>query len=259
LGGLVELQELLDEWLVAGWQNRPHAGLRDPCSPGRMFTPNEKYAALVQAAGYVPVALSADDYIELLPATWRVINAYGIKISHRVYDGDALNPLRRQPSGVAERRNLWEVHHDPYDVTRVWLRNHRDGGWITLFRKHLRSTPAPFGELAWNHALGQLRAQGKDPTEAEIAAAVGNLLERAHRAPEPGGTQRGSSRRDRRVVARTHAAPSALSPPPTTPTGPGAPVRGAGPRPDPEPDEEPLAEVIPLAVFDAHEEAKRWW
>ena len=68
---LLELQELLDEWIIAAWQNRPHDGLRDPPIPGRTFTPNEKYAALVEAAGYVPVALSAEDYVELLPATWR--------------------------------------------------------------------------------------------------------------------------------------------------------------------------------------------
>ena len=53
---MAELQELLDEWLVAFWLNRPHDGLRDPEHPGRAFTPNEKYAALVEAAGYVPVA-----------------------------------------------------------------------------------------------------------------------------------------------------------------------------------------------------------
>lgn len=68
---LPQLQELFDEWVIARWQNRPHDGLRDPLAPGRTFTPNEKYSALVKAAGYVPVALSADDYIELLPAEWR--------------------------------------------------------------------------------------------------------------------------------------------------------------------------------------------
>ncbi|WP_416482880.1 hypothetical protein [Streptomyces sp. CL12] len=44
LWSLLELQELLDEWIVAQWQNRPHDGLRDPAIPGRSFTPNEKYA-----------------------------------------------------------------------------------------------------------------------------------------------------------------------------------------------------------------------
>ncbi len=118
LWSLMELQELLDELLI-GWQNRPHDGLRDPAAPGRAFTPNEKYAALVQAAGYVPVALSAEDYIELLPAAWRAINAYGVKISHRVYDSEELNPFRGQRSGVPAKQNLWEIHRDPYDVSRV--------------------------------------------------------------------------------------------------------------------------------------------
>jgi putative transposase len=67
---LPELQDLLDQWLVI-WQSRPHDGLRDPLHPGRAFSPDEKYAALTETAGYVPLALSPDDYIELLPATWR--------------------------------------------------------------------------------------------------------------------------------------------------------------------------------------------
>ena len=57
LWSMLELQDLLDEWLIAFWQNRPHDGLRDPVHPGQAFTPNEKYAALVETAGYVPVAL----------------------------------------------------------------------------------------------------------------------------------------------------------------------------------------------------------
>jgi transposase InsO family protein len=81
LWSMAELQELLDEWLVAFFLNRPHDGLRDPEHPGRAFTPNEKYAALIEAAGYMPVALTDDDYIELLPAEWRRVNAYGIRLA----------------------------------------------------------------------------------------------------------------------------------------------------------------------------------
>ncbi|HEY5985071.1 MAG TPA: integrase [Streptosporangiaceae bacterium] len=108
---LPELQDLLDQWIIAEWQNRPHDGLRDPLRPGRAFTPNEKYAALTETAGHVPLALSPDDHIELLPAAWRAVNAYGIKISRRVYDGAELNPLRMQHSGVTARKGLWEVHY----------------------------------------------------------------------------------------------------------------------------------------------------
>ena len=176
---LGELQELLDEWVIAAWQNRPHDGLRDPAHPGRAFTPNEKYAAMVEAVGYVPVALSADDYIELLPARWQVINAYGIKVNRRTYDGQELNPFRQQPSGVKEHKDRWEIHYDPYDVSRIWVRDHWNGGWITVFWTQLHRVAAPFGELAWDHA----RSGQPGATEEELADAVADLLQRASQGP----------------------------------------------------------------------------
>lgn len=250
---LLELQELLDEWIVAAWQNRPHDGLRDPAHPGRAFTPNEKYAALVETAGYVPIALSPTDYIELLPACWRAINAYGVKIGHRTYDSEQLNPLRRQRSGVRERKNLWEIHYDPYDVSRVWVRDHWNGGWIMLFWKHLHRVPAPFGELAWDHVRGRLPAA----TEEEIADAVADLLQRAHRGPADPAPKK-ASRRDRQVVARTRATP-ASSPPESA----GKPPRRPAPTPDDDAadgvEPQTLAKVIPLGIFDPFREADKRW
>jgi hypothetical protein len=250
---LMELQELLDEWLVV-WQNRPHDGLRDPVHPGRVFSPNEKYAALVETAGYVPVALSADDYVELLPATWRAINSYGVKISHRTYDDKALNPLRHQRSGVKERRDLWEIHYDPYDVSRVWVRNHWTGGWITVFWKQLHRVAAPFGEMAWDHTRRAL----PEATEEEIADAVADLLKRAHQGPDDSDSIGSAklSRRDRRVAARTKASP------PTTPMPPEpAPVEATADEPDRPSDSLPdgIAKVIPLPIFDPFAEADKRW
>ena len=119
----------------------------------------------------MPLALSPDDHIELLPATWRAVNAYGIKISRRVYDGAELNPLRMQHSGVTARKGLWEIHHDPYDISRIWVRDHWNGGWITVFWTQLHRVAAPFGELAWDHARkllpgrhrGRARRRGRGP------------------------------------------------------------------------------------------------
>lgn len=234
----VELQALLEEWIVAAWQNRPHDGLRDPAAPARRFTPNEKYAALVQACGYVPVALSGQDHVELLPARWRAVNSYGVKIDHRIYDAEELNPLRRQRSGITAKRDLWEVHYDPYDVSRVWVRNHWDGGWITLFWRQLTTPPAPFGESAWDHTLGHPRPG--DTTSTELADAADSLRERAHCGPTP-------------VEAPT----------PATPDLQATPVPGAAAQPDDQPagsgEGGTLAKVIPLSVFDAREEANRWW
>ena len=64
-----------------------------------------------------------------------------------------LNPMRRQPSGIKEKKDLWEIHHDPYDVSRIWVRDTEGGGWVTAFWKHLHRAPVPFGELAWDHTV----------------------------------------------------------------------------------------------------------
>lgn len=77
------------------------------------------------------------------------------------------------------------MYHDPYDVTRIWVRNHHDGGWVTVPWTHLKTTPMPFGELAWEHARSLLARRGSDPvTEQEIAQAVNDLLDRAGREPQ---------------------------------------------------------------------------
>ncbi|MEU6370873.1 transposase family protein [Streptomyces sp. NPDC046931] len=207
LWSLPELQGLLDEWIVV-WQNRPHDALRDPDSPKRAFTPNEKYAMLLESCGYVPAPFSGEDYVELLPERWQAINSYGIRINHRTYDDGELTPLRRQHSGVMEKKGLWEVHYDPYDVSRIWVRNRRGepARWITVFWKHLYPVGVPFGEMAWDHA----REQVPGGTEAQFADAAADLLRRAH----DGLSLRKTVRPDTR--SGTGGSPPAPGPPPPT-------------------------------------------
>ena len=275
LWSLMQMQNLLDEWLIAVWQNRVHEGLRDPLHPQRVFSPNQKYAALIETAGYVPVPLSGEDFIELLPATWRAVNAYGIKVSNRTYDAEQLNPIRQQKSGVAARNGLWEVRHDPYDVSRVFVRG--PDGWITCQWKYLEKVPAPFGELAWDHVSGRLAEQGRgDASELERAQAVDELLRRAYHGPPddagadtagppgtPGRRSRKLTARDRRVAARARAATASSSKAAALPEDApqGQPAATAGDKPEsPQQDSgEPIAKVIPLGIFNAHEEAKKRW
>lgn len=242
-----ELQDLLDEWVVALWQNRPHDGLRHPEAPGRALSPNEQYTLLVETAGYAPVPISAEDYIELLPAEWRTINAYGVKINHRRYDAAALNPYRRQHSGVTAKGGLWEVHYDPYDLSRVWVRGHRDGGWIAADWTRLGAKAAAFGDHAWEHAKRLLADQGvKRPGEDAIAAVVEDLLDRAEAGPA------GKPTASDRVAARTRA---------TAPAQRTAPAPAPRDEPDLEDDDadEGLADVVPLPVFDARKESMKRW
>ena len=190
----------------------------------------------------MPLALSPEDYIELLPATWRAVNAYGIKISRRVYDGKELNPLRMQHSGVTARKGLREVHHDPYDISRIWVRDHWNGGWITVFWTQLHRVAAPFGELAWDHArTADARAPPRpnSPTRSRTCS------------PGPAGARRlrgPAAKRERRVAARTRAAG-----PPVPPAGPET-SRGRGGRNG----EGDGAAIVPMPIFDPFREAEKW-
>jgi hypothetical protein len=246
LWSLPELQDLLDEWIVH-WQNRPHEGLRDPDHPGRLFTPNQKYAALVEACGYVPVALSGQDYVELLPAAWRAVNSYGIRINNRTYDSPELGPMRLRDSGVTAKRGLWEVHRDPYAVSYVWVRDHRgDGGWVQATWKYLNRAPVPFGDLAWDHVSHQLPRA----TEEELAQAVADLLTRAHAGPDRPTAKKDRKTKpakgERQVAARTKAAPPTVpSPAPEPPRQPEAEAPA---------EDDDLAEVIPLGLFNPLED-----
>lgn len=194
---LAELQDLLDEWIVAGWQPRPHDALRDPLAPARALSPNEKYAALVAASGYLPLTLTGEDYLELLPVAWRQVNAYGIRICYRTYDCPELGPYRLQHSGLTARRGLWEVHYDPYDAGHVFVRT--QDGWITVPWTHLPMISAPFAEFTWQHARRMAAEKGSDDTnETEVARVLDDLLARAQAGP--------ADKRAGRVAARTRAA-----------------------------------------------------
>ncbi|MFJ4843719.1 Mu transposase C-terminal domain-containing protein [Streptomyces sp. NPDC088746] len=237
-----ELQNLLDEWVLAGWQARPHDALRDPFRPGKAISPNDKYASLVAAAGYLPLVLRGEDYLELLPVAWRAINDYGVRIAHRTYDSAELGPYRRQHSGHAARRGLWEVHYDPYDLSQVFVRT--EGGWVTAPWVHLPLVAAPFAEFTWAHARRLAAEAGLDDTnEVAVARVLDALLTRAEHGPD---------RQSARVLGRTRAA-AALP----------APSAAPAIESDPEPEQEssaapPAATVVPFGVFDAHAEAERW-
>jgi transposase InsO family protein len=231
-----ELADLFDEWVIAGWQSRPHEGLHSPFLPARALSPNDVYALMVSRSGYLPVCLTGDDYIELLPVEWRKINDYGIRIDYCTYDCRELGPYRRQSSGITVKGGLWEVHHDPYDLSHVWVRDARAGGWITVPWTRLNEVCAPFADFTWRHARSLLAARGADDTnETAIAVAVQQLLDRAETGP------------NRRVMARTRAA-AAL---------PLRPEEDRSSTEDQEPDEESLETVIPFGVFDAFTDGRR--
>ncbi|MEV0826354.1 Mu transposase C-terminal domain-containing protein [Nonomuraea rubra] len=248
-----QLQDLLDEWLICGWQHRPHDALRDPFSPRRAMSPNDRYAALVAAAGYLPLVLSGEDYLELLPVKWQKINAYGIQIDYRTYDCPELGPWRLQHSGVAAKNGLWEIHYDPYDLSQVFVRT--PDGWVSAPWTHLPMVAAPFADFTWRYARRLAAEAGLDDTnETVVARVLDALLTRAQAGPADDGDGLWDGA-GARVVARTIVGAAAHRLPALEPAGTQSPelpeaVEKSG--------EALTGTVVPLGIFDAEAEAERW-
>ncbi|MGO4613756.1 Mu transposase C-terminal domain-containing protein [Nocardia sp. 2YAB30] len=257
---LPELQELFDEWVICGWQTRPHDGLRHPFNPDQAASPNDAYATLVAAAGYVPVALTGEDYIELLPADWRAITDTGVQIEYRTYNSPELRLWAGQSSGVTSKGGRWEVHFDPYDVSRIWVRNHHGQGWMTAPWTHQAVVGQPFADFTWRASRKIAAQRGVDDTnEMAVAVILAALLRRAETGP-------GADR----VMARTRSAhemtnhlPAELSTAPPTALPP-AHSTAEDADPDGATDEVQVevvaAEVVPFGMFDpfADDLGGRW-
>lgn len=194
---LAQLQDLLDEWVVAGWQHRPHEGLRHPWMPRRALTPNEMWQALIGVCGYVPVPFSMNDYIELMPVRWQAITDSGIRFDYRTYDSRALNDYRGQRSRHAGQDGKWEVHYHPYDPTRIWVR--LPDGFVDVPWIHATQVTLPFTNFTWNHIRKTVSRTGtRDEHELALARALDALLRRASAGQ--------GSPRERTLAARASAA-----------------------------------------------------
>ncbi|MCC9711648.1 transposase [Streptomyces sp. MNU76] len=193
---VAEIQALWEEFLVH-WHHRPHEGLRHPLMPRKALTPNQMWAALLPVAGYVPVPLSADDFVELLPVRWQPITDAGIRFDYRTYDDTCLNGHRGQDSGVRSEKGRWEVHYNPYDPARIWVRlpeGFREVAWI-----HTTSVALPFTHHVWEHICEVVERTGsREEHEAELALALDAFLRKA------AGKEK-LSPAERRVMAKSRA------------------------------------------------------
>ena len=204
--------------------------------------------------------LSAEDYIELLPATWRVINAYGIKISRRTYDGAGAEPAPAAsiPGSTAQQGPAGRSTTTPTTSPGSGSATTTNGGWITVLWTQLRTAPGPVRGAGLGPRPGAARPprqrsghRGRDrpapwqpcwtgPGTGPAASAAGRNARTGRQPPGPGGSPPATAR------------PS--WPRPGQASGTRAAAAGRAARTTTSP-----RRVIPLAFFDAREEAKKWW
>jgi len=139
------LSELLDDWILGVWQNRPHSSLRNPIHPELTYSPNQMLAAAAEVTSTLVLPLSPDDYIGLLESSYRSISFVGIKLRNRTYDSPELHPFRNTASARADKKGLWEVKSDPYNPYYVWVRSPK-GDWIQCLDREAALLSQPFYE-----------------------------------------------------------------------------------------------------------------
>ncbi|MEU9255485.1 hypothetical protein AB0D66_27020 [Streptomyces sp. NPDC048270] len=256
---LPQLQDLLDEWIVCGWQERRHERLRHPLKPRLTLTPNEMWAALTAVAGHVPVPLTAADWIELLPSRRCAIGDEGIRFEYRTYDSRALNKHRHRSTAADGK---WEVHHNPYEPWRCWVR--LPDGWEPADWIHQGLVSKPFTDTAWRHIRSVVtRRTHRAEHEEHLARHLDELLRRAHTgqtgAKNPSRASSAGNLAgvpDRHAEAKRTRERNADADPPNS-------LAEQFPRADggtfPTSDSDP-ADLSAGAwnIFDAHQEAQQW-
>ncbi|MCQ0003292.1 DDE-type integrase/transposase/recombinase [Streptomyces sudanensis] len=252
---VAQLQELLDEWVTACWQHRPHDGLRHPVLPKKALAPNEMWSALLGSCGYVPLPLTGADYLELLPVRFHPVTGRGIRINYRTYDHIVLNEHRGRPSPTGPG-GKWEVHLNPHDVRQVYIRL-PDGHLHEIPWIHRDHVHAPMSETAWRHIRAALgRRADRERHEADLAEAADQVLRRARPRPGPGAPA---------AAAAGHGAATSTAGPQTADDDTQAEdsldaLEAHFPDIDGRPDdgEELSPPVGRYTLYDAFEEAERW-
>ncbi|MDQ1248717.1 MAG: DDE-type integrase/transposase/recombinase [Actinomycetota bacterium] len=138
-----EIADRFAAWVAVEYQNAPHKGLIIPDHPGVTLTPNQVVDIDMATAGYLPVPVSQDLLVELLPTHWRQVRPEGLEVNGLVYDlptNSVLDEYRNRRSPYTSRGGKWRVKSDPRDLSHVWWYafdnpdqpNPGEGTWVAI-------------------------------------------------------------------------------------------------------------------------------
>lgn len=163
------------------------------------------YMAMFDATGFVPLPLTGDDYIAMMPIEYRTIQLDGIQIHYRRYDSPDLQRYRLSPSYTTGHKRKWAVRVDPNNPAAVWVQDPEDRSWIqcdwmnqdafekpfsAVFRRNARDVATSLGVVGDKQSgrvieevLAATRAEKARMREAEKRQASAQKL--AHDAGVP--------------------------------------------------------------------------
>lgn len=149
----------LERWLAVAiakfYHLRPHGGL-DNDIPLRLFKAGLR--ELTAAGRTVPSPRNPRAFlIDFLPVVRRSLHRDGIVIDHIHYFSDALRPWIER-SETPERKL---IRRDPRDLSRVYIHDDRDGGYLEVPYREMSRPPVSL----WEHRLARTRLRQRRKTE----------------------------------------------------------------------------------------------
>ncbi len=216
---LAELERWLTVAIAKFYHLRLHAGLDGE-------TPLHRYQIGLRALGAAgqapPTPRNLRAFlIDFLPVVRRTLRRDGVVIDHIRYFADALKPwieADEEPRRVLIRR-------DPRDLSRVYILDSEDGGYIEAPYRELSHPPMSL----WEHRLARARLRQRRRSELDEGALFAIEAMRAIEAEARTSTRTTRRQRARRLGLRVIEEPTpALAPPTPAWSGgviePGAPL-----------------------------------
>lgn len=182
-----EIEAEFARWVATYWQNRPHGGLELPGLPKMDFSPNEMYEEGMSRAGFTYVIPDANLYFELLPTEYRKINHYGLNLRGLVYNSEALDRWRNEPSpyrdpGNSRRNDAWPIRYDPRDLSEVYFYDIELREWLAIPRHGTATENRHFSDATLSYAKSLVVARGGETAadrQRELGIVLDDLLDRA--------------------------------------------------------------------------------
>jgi putative transposase len=221
--------EELERWLAVAiakyYHLRPHAGL-DGQLPLRRW--HDGVVAFAAEGGAIPVPRDPRAYlVDFLPLLRRSLQRNGIRIDHLTY----FSPALRTWITARDRPDPLLVRRDPRDLSRVFVLDPKDGGYLEVPTRDL-SRPAI---SLWEHRLAWRRLRTRHRGEVNETALYAAIEEMRAAEREAERLTR-SVRRDRTRRAAAPDAPAAIAASPAMPppgAAPSATDPGAAELPQP--------------------------
>ena len=170
-----EIEQQFAEWVAIVYQNLPHDGLQIQGIPAVRLTPNQAADIAIGQAGYVPIPVSQNLLVELLPTESRQVRKDGIQSNGLLYDEPENSPLkayvgRSSPYPGAGRN--WHIKVDPRDLSRIWwfeFDNPRDpligqGKWVPVRARGWAADDPPFNDRTLAYTKRLIREGGRTPS-----------------------------------------------------------------------------------------------